>query len=223
MLPEAIEELIKDNLSRTNCAWPAIVESFDSVMQTVSAQVSIKRLNGKTISLIVDAPISIPTCQGFHLTLPVKKGDECLLIISDRCIDNWFDKGGIQTQAEFRIHDISDGFALIGINSKPNKIPSYNANDAELRNTDGDQYVRLKANKVIEVVAPAEIDLTAPLVKITGNLQVTGTSLLGGAVTASASIASPSVSANGKELAGHVHAGQASAPLGPVVNTGVNQ
>jgi len=215
VLPDAVDEIIKDHLTRMNKCWPAIVESFDSVNQTVSVQVALKRLNGKPISIVVDCPISIPTCQGFHLTLPIKKGDECLLIIADRCIDNWFSKGGLQTQAEFRIHDISDGFALIGINSKPNKISSYNANDAEFRNDAGTTYIRLKANGDVEIATPGlvkvdcdvaevnadtSVDVTAPDITLTGAVHVVGALDATGLLSSATGVSGPAI-----DLETHTH------------------
>lgn len=220
------EEFVKDMIAKMDFCWPGIVKSFNSAKQTVTVQIAIKRLNGKSVSLVVDAPIQLPTCQGFHLTLPIKKDDECLLVVAGRCIDNWFTKGGVQEQAEFRIQDKSDGFALIGVNSEPNVITGYNANDLELRNSAGDQYVRLKANKDIEIKTPTifkvdcatmtlngttAINSTTPTWTQTGNLTVTGAlAAATGAFTSSLVVAS-------KELAGHTH------PAGtPPGNTGTN-
>jgi len=156
---KAIRRMIDERLTSVNVCYPAIIRSFDSVCQTIEAEVAIKRLDGSKVSLLVDVPISLPTVQGFHLTMPIKSGDECIIVFSDRCIDEWFIKGGVQKQSEHRVHHLSDAFALIGVNSKPNVISNYNANDAELRNTAGDQFVRLKADKKIQIDTPTEVEI----------------------------------------------------------------
>jgi len=57
--------------------------------------------------------------KGYMLTFPLKKGDECLAIVSSRAIDRWHEKGDVQNQATARMHDLSDVIILPGMKSKP--------------------------------------------------------------------------------------------------------
>jgi phage baseplate assembly protein gpV len=154
---DQIRKLIDDRAAEMNVAMPAIIRSFDAAKQTVKADIAIKKLDGTTFTQLVDVPIMIPTCAGFSLTLPIVAGDECLVVFADRCIDNWHTRGGVQDQAEHRLHNVGDGFAIIGVNSTPRFISAYNTTDAELRNGAGDQYVRLKAGKDIEITTPTNV------------------------------------------------------------------
>ena len=85
-------------------AMPAIVQSFDPAKMTLVAQPAIKgRVRGKdgTISfvempLLVDVPVLFPSGGGFSLTFPIAQGDEALIVFADRCIDAWWQSGGIQ-------------------------------------------------------------------------------------------------------------------------------
>ncbi|HVT06739.1 MAG TPA: Gp138 family membrane-puncturing spike protein [Polyangia bacterium] len=90
-------------------------------------------------------PVYFPAGGGFVLTLPVAQGDECLVVFSERAIDNWFAHGGIQGPSEFRLHDYSDGFAFVGFASKPNAIPVVATDAVELRTRDGTTVFRLEA------------------------------------------------------------------------------
>lgn len=139
-----VETFLRNNenlSSNLRVASPGIIESFDPATQTVSVKLAIReRVGNETgvvqdlqLPLLVDVPIVIPRAGGFCLTLPIKTGDECLVIFSDTCIDAWFSNGGVQAQLENRRHDLSDGFAILGTWSQPNKVPNYNSSAMCLR------------------------------------------------------------------------------------------
>ena len=62
---------------------------------------------------LTNVPIVLPCSNalGLSITMPIKKGDELILLVSDRSLDNWQLDGGIQRPAdetEIRHHDLSD-------------------------------------------------------------------------------------------------------------------
>ena len=116
------------------------------------------------VPILVDVPIIMPRAGNFILTLPVTAGDECLVMFGDMCIDAWFSNGGIQNQIEKRRHDLSDGFAILGAWSQPNKITNYSTTSAQLRTENGASYIELKAG---------EINLVATSVKANGKTVTT--------------------------------------------------
>ena len=65
------------------------------------------------IPKLTNVPIVLPCSNalGLSITMPIKKGDEVVLLVSDRSLDNWQLDGGIQRPAdetEIRHHDLSD-------------------------------------------------------------------------------------------------------------------
>jgi hypothetical protein len=158
-----------DNIkSLIRVAVPGIIQSFDSITQTCTIQPCIREKVTNSdystvwtnLPLLQDVPIVIPRAGNFALTLPVKQGDECLVIFSDMCIDAWWSLGGIQNQIEKRRHDLSDAFAILGTYSQPNRIANYSTDSAQLRNLNGTQYIDLKDNEI----------------NIVGNLKINGES-----------------------------------------------
>lgn len=148
-------------------AIPGIIDSFDPVEQTVTVQPAIKERvivdqNGTvrelSLPLLLDVPIVIPRAGGIALTLPVQKGDECLVIFADSCIDAWWSQGSVQVQAEKRRHDLSDGFAILGVTSQPRRITDYSTTSAQLRTEDGSQC----------------IDISLSGIRLTGNVEING-------------------------------------------------
>jgi phage baseplate assembly protein gpV len=101
------------------------------------------------------------------MTFPVVAGDECLVVFSSRCIDAWWQNGGYaNNQAMFRMHDLSDGFAFVGISSVPQVQPAISTNSVQLRNNAGTIYVEIGA---------AAVNIVAPTINLTGSVVVTGT------------------------------------------------
>lgn len=148
-------------------ATPGIIQSFDPMEQTVTVQVAIREKiidadleqHWIEIPLLLDVPIVIPRAGGFALTLPIQPGDECLVVFGDTCIDAWFSNGGVQNQTERRRHDLSDGFAIIGVWSQPRTLSNYSISAAQLRSDDGVVNISLSSGA---------IDLNAPVVRVNG-------------------------------------------------------
>ena len=101
---------------------PAVIVDFDPVAMTCSAQPAIRaRVTAPSggqqhmpLPLLLDCPVYFPSGGNCTLTFPVKPGDECLVVFASRCIDAWWQSGGVQDQAEMRMHDLSDGFVFVG-------------------------------------------------------------------------------------------------------------
>lgn len=168
--PEEFYRIMFSNFSMgMRVSIPAIVQSFDPVTQTVTAQPALReRIKNDDLEpswvdlpLLLDVPVVLPRAGGFCLTLPINQGDECLIVFADMCIDAWFASGKVQNQIEKRRHDLSDAIAIMGIWSQPRKLSGYSTNSAQLRTDDGTAYISLK---------PSGIDLIAPTVKVNGRV-----------------------------------------------------
>jgi len=46
---------------------------------------------------------------------PISVGDYCLVIFTERCLDRWYSGQDFVEPAEFRMHDYSDGIAIVGL------------------------------------------------------------------------------------------------------------
>jgi len=177
---EAIRLALKGQSLITWVALPAIIQSFDATKCTCTAQPAIqafvRQKDGTqtyvNMPILVDVPVIFPNAGTFVLTFPVQQGDEVLIIFADRCIDNWWNKGGINPQVtnqgvgELRFHDLSDGFAIVGPFSKPNVPTGISTSTVQLRTKDGTTYLEIDGSNNCNIHAN---------VNITGNLVVSGT------------------------------------------------
>lgn len=130
-----------------------------------------------TLPVLLDCPIVFPSGGGATLTFPIRPGDECIVVFSSRCIDSWWQSGGRdaamqptpQVQAELRMHDLSDGFAIVGVNSVPYVIPEISSETAQFRSDSGDTFFEVHPSDTF-----ARVHTTGDiLVEAGGNMTVT--------------------------------------------------
>ncbi|WP_083196083.1 MULTISPECIES: Gp138 family membrane-puncturing spike protein [Pseudomonas] len=167
--------------SRTWTALPGLIESFDAVAMTCTVQPAIQsRVRDKSgtqtlvdMPLLLDCPVQFPAGGGCTLTFPVKPGDECLVVFASRCIDAWWQSGGVQAPAEYRMHDRSDGFALLGFRSQPRVIGAVSTSAAQLRSDDGATFISVAPGGAVAITAPAGLTINADVV-VNGKVTTTG-------------------------------------------------
>ena len=157
---ECLQSAVRSALLNVHTCLPGIVESYDGGTQTCEVRPSIKRvftaLGSNALPMCGQVPVVYP---GGALTFDIVKGDECLILFSERCIDRWYADGGVQDAPIYRMHDLSDGFAVVGPNSLPNLLASIGAG-TELRNRSGTNRVALRDGKVfIGTSSPTAADL----------------------------------------------------------------
>ena len=104
-------------------------------------------------------------------------GDEVLVVFGDMGIDAWWQSGGVQNQDEMRRHDLSDGFAVFGCWSQPNK-PVLPTQGVRLQTEDGTTNITLTGGSV--AINAAEIALNGH-VTVSEGIAITGTGTLNGA------------------------------------------
>lgn len=222
-------------------AMPGIVQSFDAAAMTCVVQPAITAVvrdeSGQfgevTLPLLLDCPVVFPGGGGCTLTFPIKQGDECLVVFGSRCIDSWWQLGGVQGQAELRMHDLSDGFVLPGVRSQPRKF-NVDTATAQLRSDDGAAYVSVNpstheikaitsgnitgnAGGNIAATAAGSASITAPTITLTGNVTIDGTlTQKNGNASMTGSLAvTGDVTAGGKSLKTHTHPDAQGGNTGP--------
>lgn len=150
-------------------AIPAIIQDVNYTKFTVSVQPAIKgRIedqNGDAqivdLPLLTDVPIMLPNAGGWHLTFPIKAGDECLVVFSARCIDAWWQNGGIQQAMERRMQDLSDGFAILAPYSQPLAKEcegGFSDSSVILRDDKKENYIELTNDGKLNILHQSDLD-----------------------------------------------------------------
>lgn len=123
--PPDLEDLMNEYLNKAfatmNCIQIGKIEKVNS-NQTCEIQIQVKRRVGETETvnypLLVDCPYFVLSGGGSYIDMPIKPGDFCLILFNDRNIDTWWDTGNVAEPPDRRKHSLSDGFALVGVNTK---------------------------------------------------------------------------------------------------------
>jgi len=209
-LIDVMNDAIEFALSNLHTATIAKVTGVQS--KTISVQPVINRVyQGRSIALteFVEVPPVFMQGGGSHTAYPIAVGDYCLLILTERCFDRWYGGADFQSPAEFRMHDYSDGLAIVGVNPLASAItiPSVIQQTGDT-NQDGD-YTRQGS-----LVQQGDMEITGDFIlngdmQVNGNITCSGTisagnfsGLGGGTMTSTSDIKSKGIS-----LTTHTHSG----------------
>lgn len=189
-------------------ALPAVVVAVSADGTTVDVQPAVSLLqtldgaqNELPLPVIRGVPLHVmgSAALGLFVTVPVSAGDDGLLIVADRAIDNFQHGSGIQAPPLMktpRHHDLTDAMFIPGLQRLSGAVTGFPVDAVQLQNRAGTCVLSLKADSIhAKVPGGAKVDVSGDTVAITGKL------------TVSTSIASPSIQVNGKELKDHKHSG----------------
>lgn len=184
-----------------NTMIPAIVDEFDVATQRVSATPAIQakyttpEMEVKYINYpkITNIPISIIKCPGLKITCPIKKGQNCTLIFSQRSIDNFLIDGKIHAPFEgenpafcsIRCCDMTDAICFPGIITNPEAISGYNNDAIEIRNNAGTTKITVSENDLQFTQGDATLTMSGGIIEMTAT----------------------KIKLNGKEWDTHIHSG----------------
>ena len=197
-----------DVQSMLRVALPGIIQSYNPETVTAAIQIAIMGeditsdgvATSDPIPLLIDVPVLFPRGGGFSITFPVTEGDECLVVFADRCIDFWWQSGGVQEAVDPRMHDLSDGFAILAPQSQTKKLSGISANSVQIRTDDGSAF--------LEIDQSGNINATTPQLTVNGNVQFNGNLSISGDVNIDGSVTSSGdQTAGGISQTGHVHPG----------------
>lgn len=216
--PEESLRLAMENVqSQIWTALPSVVTAVDLSKQTVSVQPSVQgnisspdgSSQSVNLPVLVDVPIVWPRAGGFALTFPIVAGDEVLVVFASRCIDSWWQSGGVGVQAEVRMHDLSDGFAVLAPTSQPKKLNNVSSSNVQLRDEAGTTYVEIAPGGKIKLLGATSIDLNAPTINIAGtNININGTTTQTGNMTMTGQVTQTGgMSIGGVTFGSHKHTG----------------
>jgi hypothetical protein len=178
-LIDVMNDAIEFALSNLHTATIAKVTGVQS--KTISVQPVINRVyQGRSIALteFVEVPPVFMQGGGSHTAYPIAVGDYCLLILTERCFDRWYGGADFQSPAEFRMHDYSDGLAIVGVNPLASAItiPSVIQQTGDT-NQDGD-YTRQGS-----LVQQGDMEITGDFI-LNGDMQVNGNIICSGTISA---------------------------------------
>lgn len=136
-----------------NCIQIGKIEKYDKTNQAAEIQLQVKRrLDDKIITypLLVECPVIVLQGGGAYIDFPIKVGDYCLILFNDRDIDNWYVNGTYKEPKTLRKHNLSDGFALVGINPKISAL-ALDGSNLNLWGPGGSDRIQIQSTGNIEI------------------------------------------------------------------------
>lgn len=127
-LTALLRSLRADVFAALNAVKVGTIVSYDAEACTAKVQLASKRVrpdgSASSVAPLLDCPVLVIQGGGVGVRGAIAAGDECVVLFSDHNLDAWFETGG-ETQTipyDNRKHDMSDGVALVGLNSKANLL-----------------------------------------------------------------------------------------------------
>lgn len=132
-----------DIFSSLNCHQWGTILGFTQATQTATVQIAVRRqvpqANGgqpiyvsKAYPVLVDVPVFINYGGPGYLTFPIAAGDVCLVLFNDRDFDQFWATGNVQDPNSPRMHDLSDGLAIVGFRTAVNPLTGYDGGQTVL-------------------------------------------------------------------------------------------
>ena len=118
---------------------------------------------------------------GWHITMPIKVGDSCIISFSQVGYDHWLyedadvagELAGLPKPHLSRRFSEDDGFATVGFNTQPRKVKKYSATDSTWINDNVDheagtdfQVITLKEDLSIVIDSSVSLTINAPSVVV---------------------------------------------------------
>lgn len=200
-LVETLQIALRETLANLHTVAVARVTAISDDRKTLSCQPTINReVDSESVALpeFVEVPPITLQGGGSYTAWPIAAGDYCLLVVTERCFDRWYEGQNNRRPAEFRMHDYSDGFALVGVNTRAGAITI-----PELITQIGNAYFQGDLEHQGDVTHVGNYDLT-------GNLTVTGDLTVNGGVTVTGD-----ATIGGISFLNHVHPGDSGGTTGP--------
>jgi hypothetical protein len=168
---------------------PARIVEFFPETQTATIQICAETIFSSSDSVsdvklrepLEGVPVHTVGGGGWHLTMPIKTGDTCIISFSQVGYDHWLyedkDEAGLLANLPkphlLRQFSEDDGFVTVGFNTIPRAIKRYSATDSAWVNDNVDheagedfQVITLKEDLSIVIDSSVSLTINAPSVVI---------------------------------------------------------
>ena len=190
-LSDAVSISFWSLMAGVHTCLPGRIESYSNQKANVKPLIQKKYLNGEIVSLpvISNVPIVFPRSESVGITFPIKKGDGCIILFSERSMERWLSSGDDVEPGDSRKFDLSDAIAIPGLYSF-NKLPlSSNNDDVEIHHSG--QKITIKKNGDIEIGSENLLKLVNENFKSIFNSHVHNVSVSGTPAAQSGTTSSP--------------------------------
>lgn len=160
-----------------NTIMPGKIVSYNGQSAVVRPAMPMQLASGQVLTppQIVSVPVCFPVADAgrAQVTVPLKPGDDCLLLFSQRSIENWL-SGSDQAPDDPRQYDLTDCFCL------PLMRPTVTRADTDNVTLQyGSGTVKIAPNGNVTITTGL-LTVNAPTSQFNGNVSVSGNVSVGG-------------------------------------------
>lgn len=218
-----VKYAVTERLKNVRTSMPGIIVAFDASTQRAEIQPTVSRVlsSGETapFTRLINCPLAFDRTQDFCITRPIKVGDECLIFVADRSIEDWLISGKVTAPSRIRFHHVKDAYFLPLSTSTQSVISDYDPDNMVLKTISGDLTISLKPSSELEIISATDVNVVSPNilldgdVHITGDLQNDGNATVSGNVTVGGDATISGISTASDHLSGgksgltHTHGG----------------
>ena len=172
-----IEQTAKAVVNEIHTALPGEIVSYNAGVGTATVKPIGKYVtsDGKELNYptITEAPVCFTFCQnaGVGIAFPVKKGDSCIIIISEVELDSW--RSGADSEGSLRF-DLTSAMVIPGLLEGGNEASEKAAKENSVIVTAGDVTLSVSGDGCKVDTGSTVMNITDDGVSIKGNLTVTG-------------------------------------------------
>jgi hypothetical protein len=116
---DLMQSVKSDVMQSMFCVQLGTIQAYDNLKNTAKITINFKKQfgNGKVVDYppLEDCPVFTLYGGDASISIPIKKGDQCIILFNDRNIDNWYLNGSTGVPADVRCHSIADGIAIVGV------------------------------------------------------------------------------------------------------------
>jgi phage baseplate assembly protein gpV len=168
----------KKMMQAVNHMLPATVINYDRATNRVQVQLSVNLVatDGSQIARpqLASIPVFVFGGGGFRLSFPLKTGDLGWVIANDRDISSFLQSYSQSAPSSPRLFNFSDGVFFPDVMTGLNTISGADANNVVLQNDTATISISLSDTE-INIIAPIAVNITTPVLAVTGNITATGT------------------------------------------------
>jgi hypothetical protein len=176
-LTGSITFAFKKMLQSVQNMLPAQVIQYDRASNRVGVQLLINLLTTDGTQVprpqLSSIPVFIFGGGGFRISFPLNTGDKGWVLANDRDISLFLQSYSASAPNSGRIKSFSDGIFFPDVMNGLGTISGEDANNLVIQSTDGTVTISL-SDDTVTINAPVAINMTTPVLAVTGNITATG-------------------------------------------------
>lgn len=204
-LADVLQLVMDRSNAKIRTTIPAKVQSFDKDTQTATVRPAVQSYYFDVDEdepaayhpePIANCPVWYPAGDGFSIRWPLTNGDDVLILVAERSIDEWAATGNSDAiPRDLRRFDLSDAIVLPGLRPPSNALSDFKGDGLEIRHSAG---AKLRVTKTGQIyLGNGSVDLVSLVKDLMAQVRTL-------ALSTTVTLFGPQILSNGPSVAAQV-------------------